>query len=206
MSGLAFAVSSYSHFGPPRQVWEEERKRLAEDFDKEVDGFEPREFVVVGVDAHAKEEPGVSSVDDLVVPVLRAEPCRWCQRRGDERDRERERVLRLPLQSCSGISDRAVRSTCALLLVSDSFRPPRTGHRTLRGESCLAGSAHTEGGREGGRVSGESHGLKGERGGAGEYLHEYESEHDALCKGSPSKGRLGDALHSAQLSEVGFIP
>lgn len=34
--------------------------------DEEVDGFEVRQLVVVGVDARAEEEAGVAAVDDLV--------------------------------------------------------------------------------------------------------------------------------------------
>ena len=34
--------------------------------DDEVDGFEVRQLVVVGVDARAEEEAGVAAVDDLV--------------------------------------------------------------------------------------------------------------------------------------------
>lgn len=35
-----------------------------------MDGLEVRELIVVGIDADAEEETGVSSVDDLVVPEL----------------------------------------------------------------------------------------------------------------------------------------
>lgn len=41
-----------------------------EDLDEEMDGFEERELVVVGVDAGAEEEAGVAPVDDLVVAEL----------------------------------------------------------------------------------------------------------------------------------------
>lgn len=35
-----------------------------------MDGLEVRELIVVGIDADAEEETGVSPVDDLVVPEL----------------------------------------------------------------------------------------------------------------------------------------
>lgn len=41
-----------------------------QDLDKEVDGLEVGQLVVVGVDAGAEEEAGVPAVDDLVVAEL----------------------------------------------------------------------------------------------------------------------------------------
>lgn len=41
-----------------------------EDLNKEVDGFEVGQFVVVGVDARTEEETCVATVDDLVVTEL----------------------------------------------------------------------------------------------------------------------------------------
>jgi hypothetical protein len=41
-----------------------------EDLDKEVNGLEERQLVIVCVDASAKEETGVAAVDDLVVAEL----------------------------------------------------------------------------------------------------------------------------------------
>jgi len=41
-----------------------------QDLNKEVDGFEVSELVVVGVDADAEEEASVAAVDDLVVSEL----------------------------------------------------------------------------------------------------------------------------------------
>lgn len=40
-------------------------KELIEDLDKEMDGFEIGEFVVVGVDTDTEEQAGVAAVDDL---------------------------------------------------------------------------------------------------------------------------------------------
>lgn len=45
-------------------------KEGIEDFDKEVDGLEVGEFVVVGVDAQAKEESRIATVHDLEVAEL----------------------------------------------------------------------------------------------------------------------------------------
>ena len=45
-------------------------KVVVEDLDKEVDGLEARELVVVEVDAHDKEEPDVAPVHELVVAEL----------------------------------------------------------------------------------------------------------------------------------------
>ena len=40
-------------------------EELIQDFDEEMDRFQISQFVVVGVDAHAEEEPCVPPVDDL---------------------------------------------------------------------------------------------------------------------------------------------
>lgn len=45
-------------------------KKRIEDFNKEVDGFEVSELVIVGVDADAEEKPGIAAVDDFVVAEL----------------------------------------------------------------------------------------------------------------------------------------
>lgn len=45
-------------------------KEAIEHLDEEVDGFQVRELVVVGVDAGAEEEAGVPSVHDLILPEL----------------------------------------------------------------------------------------------------------------------------------------
>ena len=36
-----------------------------------MDGLEVCKLVVVGIDAHAEEEPGIATVDNLVIPELR---------------------------------------------------------------------------------------------------------------------------------------
>ncbi|KAL8981072.1 MAG: hypothetical protein Q9177_005687 [Variospora cf. flavescens] len=45
-------------------------KERIQHLDEEMDGFQVRELVVVGVDAHAEEEPRVPPVHDLQVPEL----------------------------------------------------------------------------------------------------------------------------------------
>jgi hypothetical protein len=45
-------------------------KKGVKDLDKKVDGFEVGKLVVVGVDAQAKEETGVATVDNLEVAEL----------------------------------------------------------------------------------------------------------------------------------------
>lgn len=55
-----------------------------EHLDEEVDRLEERELVVVGVDARAKEEPGVPPVDHLVVAELDEVGLVFLVPRGDE--------------------------------------------------------------------------------------------------------------------------
>lgn len=41
-----------------------------EDFNEQMDGLEVCELIVIGVDADAEEQTGITSVDDLVIPEL----------------------------------------------------------------------------------------------------------------------------------------
>jgi hypothetical protein len=41
------------------------------DLDKQVDRFQVRKFVVIRVNAHAKEEASIATVYNLVIPELR---------------------------------------------------------------------------------------------------------------------------------------
>lgn len=52
-------------------------KEGIKDFDKEMDRLQICKFVIIGIDTQAKEESGVSTIDDLEVAKL------W----GDERKR-----------------------------------------------------------------------------------------------------------------------
>lgn len=62
------------------EQWLAGRRQLTEHLDEEVYRFEIRQLVVVGVDAHAKEEASVAPVDKLVVPELDGRASTWVVR------------------------------------------------------------------------------------------------------------------------------
>ena len=49
---------------------------LTKDFDEEVDGFEVRKFIIIGIYTDAEVETSITAVDDFVVTELMLFECR----------------------------------------------------------------------------------------------------------------------------------